>query len=158
MCLSPPEGIYGRMKKPLRFFRSQKTWLQQFSLIALVATVSAPDHASAAFLQDDSPQNLLSIEVESATSNTPRSGDSWSTPSVAIGGFSGTGDLRAEPDDGDLINEGYSETSPELSTLVQIRCISVLIIKKVSTPKTMEFCARPAIPGATATEQSKLIR
>ena len=108
------------MKKPLRFFGSQKAWLQKISLIALAATVSAPGHVSAAFLQDDSPQNLLSIEVESATSNTPRSGDSWSTPSVAIGGFSGTGDLRAEPDDGDVINEGYSETSPELSFDVQM--------------------------------------
>ena len=88
--------------------------------VALVSLGLSSNPVSAAFLQDSSGPQLLTIEVENYTSNTPRGGDAWESPTVPIGNFSGAGDLRAQPDNGGFFPEDYSETSPEISFDVQM--------------------------------------
>ncbi len=63
--------------------------------------------------QGGGPDNLVVLEAEDFDANTPQGGDSW-VFDTSRAGFSGTGAMRALPDDGDNNNTGYEANSPRL--------------------------------------------
>ena len=74
-------------------------------------TVTDSGTGSGAFLESG---GLVVMEAEHAHRNIARSSKRWDEVST-IAGYSGEGAMVALPDNGQLINTGYSTTSPELA-------------------------------------------
>ena len=77
-------------------------------------TVEVKDpNATGAFLEQN---GLLVIEAENYEDNVSRNGQTW-TESTAFGGFEGSGAMAALPDNGQIYNVGYGNSSPYMNFL-----------------------------------------
>ena len=74
-------------------------------------TVTGSGTGSGAFLESG---GMVVMEAEHAHRNITRSSKRWEEVTT-IAGYSGEGAMQALPDNGQLINTGYSTTSPELA-------------------------------------------
>jgi len=77
----------------------------------LVLPLSSDD----AFLQDSTPDNVVSIEAESYHSNVSRAGDVWQVPASPVAGFSGASALQALDDNGTFITSNFANSAAQLS-------------------------------------------
>ena len=72
-----------------------------------------PPTPSGAFQQDNTADGIVSMEVEHFGNNVSQGGHSWNLI-TSPAGFSGSGAMRAEPDNKTNINKDYVTKSPRL--------------------------------------------
>ena len=70
-------------------------------------------NALAGFQQDNSGQGIVVAEAENFHTNTPQGSHNWFFVSNPVG-FSGTGAMRALPQDGARLRTNYASNSPRL--------------------------------------------
>ena len=78
--------------------------------VTKTVTVTSSGGGNGAFLEAG---GLLVMEAENAHSLTSGSGDSW-TEVTSASGYSGASALQALPNNGTLVNSGYTSNSPEM--------------------------------------------
>ena len=82
-----------------------------------VSAASSAGTGSGAFLQD--AQGLVSMEAESFSASVPQGGHEWLAVSNPAAGYSGTGTMRALPEDNVNRTTGYAGNSPRLDYSIQ---------------------------------------
>ena len=89
------------------------------SALALLVLMYTPALVAAdgAFLQD--AQGLVSMEAESFGASVPQGGHEWLGENKPAAGFSGTGSMRALPEDKVSQTTGYAANSPHLDYHIQ---------------------------------------
>jgi DNA-binding sugar fermentation-stimulating protein len=91
---------------------SLQEWVEVFfdDIVVYAAdTVPLPD----AFIQEQGPDGIVSIEAENFDDNVTNGDHAWNLITLPVG-FSGSGAMRAEPDVGTNNDTGYVANSPRL--------------------------------------------
>ena len=83
-----------------------------FVFALLIGVLANPGHAGT-FQQDSGSDGIVSMEVEHFGNNVSQGGHSWNLI-TSPAGFSGSGAMRAEPDNKTNINKDYVTKSPRL--------------------------------------------
>jgi len=106
------------------------------------------------FVQDAA--GLVSLEAENRVAQTSASGHDW-VLATDVPGFSGTGAMRGDPDNGGFFDVGYTTTSPRLDYLVRFnRTGTHYVIVRAQGPHGMSDSLHVGLDGAAIASADRI--
>jgi len=106
------------------------------------------------FVQDAT--GLVSLEAENRVGQTSASGHDW-VLATDVGGYSGTGAMRGDPDNGGFFDVGYTTTSPRLDYLVRFnRTGTHYVIVRAQGPHGMSDSVHVGLDGAAIASADRI--